>query len=111
MSFLSLAMFTSIGSNFFTSGFWGIPQFSRQLVFFLILGQESGSFVAVATAILSIVSVFLGAKYRKLLSRGRLFAELLNDIIVAAEDDKVSEEEFQNVVAASKLVAADVEGA
>lgn len=40
---------------------------------------------------------------------GRLFADLLSDIIVAAEDDKVSEEEFQNIVTAAKQVAADVD--
>ena len=71
--------------------------------------MESGSFVAVATAVLSIVSVFLGAKYRKWLERGRLFAELFDDLVAAAEDDKVSEEEFQKIVVKAKLVAAGVE--
>ena len=71
--------------------------------------MESGSIVAVATAVLSVVSVFLGSKYRKWLARGRLFAELLDDIVVAAEDDAVSEEEFQSIVAKAKLVAAGVE--
>ena len=70
--------------------------------------MESGSIVAVATAVLSVVSVFLGTKYKKWLDRGRLFAELLGDI-VAAEDDAVSEEEFQKIVAAAKQVAADVD--
>ena len=68
--------------------------------------MESSSIVAVATAILTVVSVFLGSKYRKWLERGRLFAELLSDIIRAAEDDKISEEEFQKIVAKAKLVAA-----
>ena len=68
--------------------------------------MESSSFVAVATAILTIVSVFLGSKYRKWLVRGRLFAELFDDIVAAAEDDKVSEDEFQKIVAKAKLVAA-----
>jgi len=72
--------------------------------------MESGSIVAVATAVLAVVSVFLGAKYRKWLEKGRLFAELLSDIIRAAEDDKVSEEEFQNIVAATKQVAAEEVG-
>jgi hypothetical protein len=71
--------------------------------------MESGSIVAVATAILSVVSVFLGAKYRKWLSRGRLFAELFDDLVAAAEDDKVSEEEFQEIVAKAKKVASKVE--
>ena len=71
--------------------------------------MESGSIVAVATAVLSVVSVVLGTKYKKWLDRGRLFAELLGDIVAAAEDDKVSEEEFQKIVAKAKLVAAGVE--
>ena len=71
--------------------------------------MESGSIVAVATAVLSVVSVFLGAKYRKCLERGRLFAELLDDLVAAAEDDAVSEEEFQKIVLKAKLVAAGVE--
>ena len=71
--------------------------------------MESDSIVAIATAVLSAVSVFLGAKYRKWLGRGRLFAELLDDIIAAAEDDNVTEEEFQKIVAEAKKVAAEVE--
>ena len=71
--------------------------------------MESGSFVTVATAVLSLVSVFLGSKYRKWLERGRLFAELFDDLVAAAEDDKVSEEEFQEIVAKAKKVASKVE--
>jgi hypothetical protein len=71
--------------------------------------MESSSIIAVVTAVLSIVSVFLGAKYRKWLERGRLFAKLFDDIVAAAEDDKISEEEFQKIVAEAKKVAAQVE--
>ncbi|WNZ28458.1 MAG: hypothetical protein IAX21_07255 [Candidatus Bathyarchaeota archaeon] len=71
--------------------------------------MESDSIVAIATAVLSVVSVFLGAKYRKWLERGRLFAELLDEIISAAEDDSISEEEFQKIVAEAKKVTAKVE--
>ena len=71
--------------------------------------MESGSIVAVATAVLSVVSVFLGTKYRKWLSKGRLFAKLFDDLVAAAEDDKISEEEFQQIVADAKKIAADVE--
>jgi len=73
--------------------------------------MESGSFVAVATAILTVVSVFLGVKYRQGLRKVRLFADLLNDVVAAAEDDKVTEEEFQNIVAAAKRVVEEVEEA
>jgi hypothetical protein len=71
--------------------------------------MESGSIIAVATAVLTVVSVFLGTKYKKWLDRGRLFAKLFDDIIAAAEDDKVTEEEFQRIVAAAKQVATDVD--
>ena len=71
--------------------------------------MESGSIVAVTTSILTIVSVFLGTKYRKWLARGRLFAGLLDEIIAAAEDDKISEEEFQRIVAEAKMVASGME--
>jgi hypothetical protein len=66
--------------------------------------MESSSIIALATAVLSVVLVFLGAKYRKWLEQGRLFAGLLNDIISAAEDDKVTEEEFQKIVSKAKKV-------
>ena len=71
--------------------------------------MEISSIVAVVTAVLTVVSVFLGAKYQKWLERSRLFAELLDDVIAAAEDDKVSEEEFQNLVAAAKQVISNVD--
>jgi hypothetical protein len=71
--------------------------------------MDSGSFVTVATAVLSLVSVFLGAKYKKWLERGRLFAKLFDNIVAAAEDDKISEDEFQKIVAKAKKVAAKVE--
>ncbi|MCR3922950.1 MAG: hypothetical protein NUK65_10635 [Firmicutes bacterium] len=68
--------------------------------------MESGLIVTLATAVLSVVSVFLGAKYRKWLERGRLFAKLFDDIVAAAEDNEISEEEFQKIVANAKKVAA-----
>ena len=68
--------------------------------------MESISIITIATAVLSIVSLFLGAKYRKWLERGRLFAKLLDDIIAAAEDDNISEDEFQKIVADAKKFAA-----
>jgi hypothetical protein len=72
--------------------------------------MDSGSLVAVVSAVLTVVSVFLGVKYRKWLGKARLFAGLLDDIISAAEDDKVTEEEFQKIVVAAKEIAADVSG-
>lgn len=71
--------------------------------------MDSASLMTLASAFLAVVSVFLGVKYRQGLKKARLFAKLLEDIITAAEDDKVTEEEFQNIVAAAKRVTADVE--
>ena len=71
--------------------------------------MESGSIIVVATAVLSLISVFLGTKYRKWLERGRLFAKLFDDIVATAEDNEISEEEFQQIVAKAKMVAAEVE--
>jgi hypothetical protein len=71
--------------------------------------MENGLIVAVATAVLTVVSVFLGSKYRKWLERGRLFAKLFDEIVAAAEDDKISETEFQKIVADAKKLADGVE--
>lgn len=71
--------------------------------------MEIGLIAAVASAVLAFVATFLGAKYRKWIGKARLFAELLNDIISAAEDDKISEDEFQSIVATAKEVVADEE--
>ena len=66
--------------------------------------MESGLIVALASAVLAVVSVCFGTKYRKWLAKAKLFAKLLDDIISAAEDDKVSEEEFQSIVATAKEI-------
>jgi CRISPR/Cas system CSM-associated protein Csm2 small subunit len=68
--------------------------------------MESASIAAVVTAVLSLLSVALGVKYRKWLEKARLFAELLNEIVAAIEDDEVSEEEFHKIVARAKQVTA-----
>jgi len=71
--------------------------------------MEYGLIATVVSAVLALASVVLGVKYRQGLEKARLFAELLNEIIVAAEDDKVSEEELRQIVAKVKQVASDVE--
>jgi len=71
--------------------------------------MDSASIAALISAFLTVVSVFLGVKYKQGLEKGRLFAKLLNDIISAAEDDKITDEEFQNIVAAAKQVLASEE--
>ena len=71
--------------------------------------MESSLIVALITTILSVVSVFFGSKYRKWLERGRLFAKLFENIVAAAEDNEISEEKFQKIVADAKKVAAEME--
>jgi len=46
----------------------------------------------------------LGAKYKQ--GKGKQLLDLLNAIIEAAEDDKVTEEEFQKIVADAKALLA-----
>ena len=46
----------------------------------------------------------LGAKYKQ--GKGKQLLDLLNAIIEAAEDDKVTEEEFQKIVADAKVLLA-----
>ena len=67
--------------------------------------MDSGSLVAVVSAVLTVVSVVLGVKYRKWLEKARLFAKLLENIVEAAEDDKVSEEELKQIIAKAKQLA------
>jgi len=64
--------------------------------------METGSIVAVFSAVLAFAAAFLGAKYRKWLGKARLFAGLLDDIFSAAEDDEVSEEELRQIIARAK---------
>ena len=45
---------------------------------------------------------------RKWLEKGRLLAKLLDDIIAAAEDDKITEEEFQRIIAEAKKIASEM---
>ncbi|WGM90160.1 MAG: hypothetical protein NUK63_03330 [Candidatus Bathyarchaeum tardum] len=64
--------------------------------------MESALIVALVSAVLAIVSVCFGTKYRKLLAKARLFTNLLNKIISAVEDDNISGEELQQLITTSK---------
>lgn len=48
----------------------------------------------------------LGAKYKQGKGKAKQLLDLLNAIIEAAEDDKVTEEEFQKIVADAKVLLA-----
>jgi predicted YcjX-like family ATPase len=71
--------------------------------------METGSFVAVMSVVLAVVLMVFGAKYRQMLNRTKIFAQLLENIIVATEDNKVTEEEFQNIVASTKKLISEGE--
>jgi hypothetical protein len=74
-------------------------QLTLNQVSFPILSMDTGSIIVLATAILTLVSAALGAKYW---AKVKQLLKLLDEIIAAAEDDKVSEEEFQKIVADAK---------
>ena len=48
----------------------------------------------------------LGAKYKQGKGKAKQLLDLLNAIIEAAEDDKVTEEEFQKIVVDAKALLA-----
>jgi len=60
----------------------------------MLLSMEN-AVAALITIILALISAFLGAKYRQL-------KQFLKTVVAAAEDEAVSEEEFQEIVAAAK---------
>jgi len=55
-------------------------------------------------AVLAAASVVFGAKYNQGKAKAKELAQLLTEVIEAAEDNEVSEEEFQNIVASSKQI-------
>lgn len=70
--------------------------------------MEIESFAVLVTAILSVVSVFLGVKYRHWVNKAKLFSKLLGELVVAIEDDKLSEDEVQQLITTAKeLMASD----
>jgi hypothetical protein len=65
------------------------------------LNMDATSISVLASAILALVSTGIGAKYW---TKVKQLLGLLNEIIAAAEDDKISEEEFQDIVAKAKAL-------
>ncbi len=66
------------------------------------LGLDATSVVALASSFLTIAGVAIGAKWQYSKSKAYQLTHLLELILEAAEDDKVTEEEFQGIVAAAK---------
>ncbi len=71
---------------------------------FTELGMEYASIVILIGSVLASASVLLGAKYQQGKGKAKQLTGLLTTIIKAAEDDKVTEKEFQKIVASTKAV-------
>ena len=54
--------------------------------------------------VLAAASVVFGAKYNQGKAKAKQLVHLLNQVIEAAEDNEVSEEEFQKIVTSSKQI-------
>ena len=64
--------------------------------------MEITSFVVLVTVILSVASAFLGVKYRHWVNKAKLFSKFLSDLVAAIEDDKLSEDEVQQLITTAK---------
>jgi hypothetical protein len=63
---------------------------------------DASNIIALASSFLTIAGVLVGAKWQYSKSKAAQLTNLLRLILDAAEDDKVTEEEFQGIVAAAK---------
>ena len=66
--------------------------------------MDAASVAALVTSALTIVSVLIGAKWQLGKSKAAQLTQLLKLILSAAEDDAVSEAEFQGIVTAAKAL-------
>jgi len=69
-----------------------------------VKGLESELIVTIVNVVLVLVSCFAGAKWALAKSKAKQLTTLLSKITVAAEDDAVSDDEFQGIVAAAKAL-------
>jgi CRISPR/Cas system CSM-associated protein Csm2 small subunit len=69
---------------------------------FTELGMEYASIAILIGSALASASVLLGAKYQQGKGKAKQLAELLTTIIEAAQDDEVTEKEFQKIVSSAK---------
>lgn len=58
----------------------------------------------IASLALTILAAALGLKWQNAKAKAEQVANLVNEIVIAAKDDKVTEEEFQKIVDAAKTV-------
>jgi hypothetical protein len=67
------------------------------------------SAAALASAVLTILSVLLGTKYRAGKAKAKQLTKLLTTIVEVAEDDEVTEDEFHSAVEAAKALLNELE--
>jgi CRISPR/Cas system CSM-associated protein Csm2 small subunit len=72
--------------------------------------MDYASVAVLVGTVLAAASVVFGAKYKQGKGKAKQFAQLLNEVIDAAEDNEVSEEEFQKIVTSTKQVLNKSEG-
>jgi hypothetical protein len=68
---------------------------------------DGATIATLASAVLTIVSVVLGAKYEQGKKKAKQLTGLLDSVIAAVEDDKISEEERQTIIDGAKRLVSD----
>ena len=66
--------------------------------------MDYASIVVLIGTVLAAASVVFGTKYSQGKAKAKELVQLLNQVIEAAEDNEVSEEEFQKIVSSSKQI-------
>ena len=61
----------------------------------------------IISVILFVVSIFIGAKYRKFKGKVKALAGLINEVDAALEDDQVSKEETAKILEKAITLAED----
>ena len=72
--------------------------------------MDGNSVAVLVSVILTLASLVLGAKYTQGKAKAKQLSDLLNSVIAAAEDDQVSDAEFNDIVAKAKALADRSEG-
>ena len=66
--------------------------------------MDYASIAVLVGTVLAAASIIFGAKYQQGKVKAKELAQLLTAVIEAAEDNEVSEEEFQKIVSSSKQI-------
>jgi hypothetical protein len=66
--------------------------------------MDYASIAILIGTVLAAASVIFGAKYNPGKAKAKQLAQLLTEVIEAAEDNEVSEQEFQKIVTASRQI-------